>query len=130
MQPTPHDPDRDPVLAGALRDAYGPVPELDFERLRSTIVARAEMPLARVRREQRARPAPRFRAWVPLAAAAGVAGIAFTLAVHPMAERPRHVSEADRQQVEQILDESVPDLSQLVSGQTGGDELLNAAIGS
>ena len=130
MQSTHHDPERDPVLAGALRDAYGPVPEIDFGRLRGSILAQAEMPLARARREQRARPAPRFRAWVPLAAAAGVAGIAFALTVRPVADRPRHVSEADRQQVEQILDESVPDLSQLVSGQTGGDEMLNAAIGS
>ena len=122
--------ERDPGLAGALRDAYGPVPEIDFDRLRAGVMAQAELPLARARRKRRGGFGGRLRSLVPLAAAAGIAGTALALTFHPGRERPDRVSEADRQQVEQILDASVPDLGELVSGQSGGEELLNAAIGS
>jgi hypothetical protein len=132
METFTHDPDRDPALSGALRDAYGPVPAIDFARLRGAVMDQAELPLARARRS---RPAPfggRFRSLVPLAAAAGIAGTALALSFHSPAATHggRGVSQADRQQVEQILNESVPDVSDLVSGQTGSEELLNGAIGS
>ncbi|HEX6746272.1 MAG TPA: hypothetical protein VF092_03075 [Longimicrobium sp.] len=122
--------DRDPGLAGALRGAYGEVPEVDFDRLRGAVMAQAELPLARLRHERRRTLGGRFRALAPLAAAAGIAGAALALTVGSGPTHPREVSAADRQQVEQILDESVPDLGELVSGQSGGEEMLNAAIGS
>ena len=118
---------RDPQLSAALRDAYGEAPEIDFAALRGAVMARAELPLARTRRPQRrpAWPLP-FRALVPLAAAAGVVG-AFALGVHlpGTSDQPR-VSEADRAQVEQILNESMPDVGDMVGG---SDQLLNA-VGS
>jgi len=118
---------RDPALSAALRDTYGEAPEIDFAALRGAVMARAELPLARMRREQRKAPWPmRFRALVPLAAAAGVVG-AFALGVQaPGTSRQPQVSEADRAQVEQILNESMPDVGEMVGG---GDQLLTA-VGS
>ena len=131
METHMRDPERDGELVGALRGAYGPVPEIDFDRLRAGVMAQAELPLARMRRERRGALGGRFRSLVPLAAAAGIAGTALALTFHPgRGDHPRELSAADRQQVEQILNESVPDLGELVSGQSGGEELLNAAIGS
>jgi hypothetical protein len=124
-------PERDPELASALRDAYGTAPEADFDALRGAVMARAELPLARMRREQPRTFGGRFRSLVPLAAAAGIAGTALALTLHPgRTDRPHQVSEADRQQVEQILNESLPSPGELIAGQSGGEELLNAAIGS
>src|SRR4051812_16882473 len=108
--------DRDPQLAAALRDAYGEPPEADWNALRGRISARAELPLARMRHAQPRRWRP-LRALVPLAAAAGIAGTAFTLA-RPH-EKP--LTQADRQQVEQILNATTPALSDLVSD-PGGSE--------
>jgi len=115
--------ERDPVLAAALRDAYGDPPEADWEALRGAVMAEAELPLARMRRAQRSPWAVRFRALVPLAAAAGVVATAFALGVH---EPEPRVTAADRAQVEQILNESLPAPSELV----GSDQFLSAAIGS
>ena len=116
--------ERDPALAAALRDAYGEPPEADWEALRGAVMAKAELPLARMRQARRSSPwAVRFRALVPLAAAAGVVGTVFALGVR---EPEPRVSAADRAQVEQILNESLPDVSELV----GSDQLLSAAIGS
>lgn len=123
MDGTTHGLERDPALAAALRDAYGDPPEVDWEGLRGRITAQAELPLARMRRSGGGWRRP-LRALVPLAAAAGIAGTAFTL-MRP-AENPRELTQADRQQVEQILDASTPALSDMV----GTDELLNAALGS
>jgi len=123
--------ERDPALAAALRDAYGDPPETDWDALRGAMVASAELPLARLRRTQRtSRQSPRqtrLRALVPLAAAAGVVGIAFALGAR---EPEPRITAADRAQVEQILNESIPDVAELVTGQTGSEQLLNAAIGS
>ena len=119
---------RDPALQAALRDAYGDPPEADWDALRGAVMARAELPLARLRRTRRTPWPARFRALVPLAAAAGVVGTAFALGVH-QPQQPR-VTAADRAQVEQILNESLPDVSELVVGQGGSEQLLNAAIGS
>lgn len=115
--------ERDPALEAALRDAYGAPPEPDFGALRGAVMAKAELPLARMRRAQRNPWPARFRALVPLAAAAGVVGTAFALGVHQ--PEPR-VTPADRAQVEQILNESLPAPSELV----GSEQLLSAAIGS
>lgn len=117
--------DRDPRLAAALRDAYGDAPEIDFGGLRARITARAELPLARARRS-RPRGWRPLRALVPLAAAAGIAGTAFAL-TRPH-EQP--LTQADRQQVEQILEATTPALSDLVTPPEGSEELLNAALGS
>ena len=132
METFPHDPGRDAALSAALHDAYGPVPKPDLDRMRGALLAQAELPLARLRREQRAQPARRrFRSLVPFAAAAGVAGLALALGVHPpAAPRDREVSAADRAQVEQILDESLPSPGEMLAGQGAGDDLLSAAIGS
>ena len=117
--------DRDPRLGAALADAYGPAPEIDFAALRGRVTAQAELPLARLRKTQPRAWRP-LRALVPLAAAAGIAGTAFTLT------RPeqRPLTQADRQQVEQILNATTPELSDLVAGQNGTEDLLNAALGS
>ena len=129
MESWTHDDDlgRDPGLAAALRDAYGDPPEADWNALHGAVMARAELPLARLRRPQKSPWQARLRALVPLAAAAGVVGTAFALGVH---EPEPRVTAADRAQVEQILNESIPDVGDLVTGQTGSEQLLNAAIGS
>src|SRR5689334_4534479 len=117
--------DRDPQLAAALRDAYGDPPEIDFTALRARVTAQAELPLARMRRSQPRGWRP-LRALVPLAAAAGIAGTAFALT------RPHEhtLTQADRQQVEQILEATTPALSDLVAPPEGSEDLLNAALGS
>ena len=65
---------RDPEIAAALRmiEAEPPLAEVDWDALRSTIVARAELPLAQ-RRTRSARLARWTRPLVPLAAAASIA---------------------------------------------------------
>lgn len=129
MEPIVHEPERDPQLAALLREAAGEVPEIDWERLRGEIVAGAELPLARMRKTPRRWP-PAFRSLVPLAAAAGIAGAALALGAHtPRAPDTRPVTDQDRAQVEQILNESMPDL-QAVTGEAANEQLLNAAIGS
>ncbi|HYH78254.1 MAG TPA: hypothetical protein VEX86_00605 [Longimicrobium sp.] len=118
-------PERDPQLAAALRTAYGDPPEIDWTALRGRVAAQAELPLARRRHAQPRRWRP-LRALVPLAAAAGIAGAAFAL-TRP-AEPP--LTQADRQQVEQILNATTPALSDLVTAPGGSEELLSAALGS
>jgi len=124
--------DRDPQLAGALRDSYGDPPEIDWNALRGRVAAQAELPLARLRHAQPQAVPPQtqarrwrpLRALVPLAAAAGIAGTAFTL-TRPQ-EKP--LTQADRQQVEQILDATTPALADMVD--PGGEAALSAALGS
>ena len=90
MSETSRDPLRDPALGRALREAEGepPFDQVDWEGLRARIAASAELPLARLRHEDAAPPAPavhapaaaprlRFRRpLVPIAAAAGIAAAA------------------------------------------------------
>jgi hypothetical protein len=132
MEPTDltRDPERDPALASALRDAYGPVPEIDFAALRGAIVAQAELPLARARKARRSPWSGRFRAFAPLAAAAGIAGTVLALHLAPGQDHARTPTASERQQVDQVLNEAMPDLHELVAGQGGGDQLLNVAVGS
>ena len=120
----------DPELTAALRGAYGEAPEVDLDALRGAVMARAELPLARMRRARRNPWPARFRALVPLAAAAGVVGTAFALGVHAPAPRDPQPTAADRAQVEQILDASLPDVGELVVGQMSNEQLLSAAVGS
>ncbi|HET7229331.1 MAG TPA: hypothetical protein VFJ16_04980 [Longimicrobium sp.] len=117
--------ERDPRLAAALRDTYGDAPEIDFAALRARVTAQAELPLARMRKTQPRGWRP-LRALVPLAAAAGIVGA--TLVLTRPQEKP--LTQADHQQVEQILEATTPALSDLVAPQGGSDELLNAALGS
>lgn len=120
---------RDPALGAALRDSYGDPPEIDFAALQGAVMARAELPLARMRRAKRSPWQSRFRAFVPLAAAAGVVGTAFALGVTtPGGEPP--LTAAEQAQVEQILDASLPDVGELVVGQMSNEQLLDAAAGS
>ena len=70
------DPERDPLIAAAIRWADGEVPmdDVDWAAMRTNIRNRAEMPLAR-RRAHHA-TAPRWlRPLVPLAVAAGLGGV-------------------------------------------------------
>ena len=120
----------DPELAAALRGAYGDVPQADLDALRGAVMARAELPLARMRRARSNPWRARFRAIVPLAAAAGVVGTAFALGVHAPGPRDPKLTDADRQQVEQILNASMPDVGELVVGQMSNEQLLSAAAGS
>lgn len=113
---------RDPALAAALR-AADDAPEVDWEALRTRITAAAELPLAR--RRQPRRPSPRLRALVPLAAAAGVAGLA--LAVLPDREPPP-ISPQERVEIQAALQESLPEqVGLLLSGEAAEAALLESA---
>jgi hypothetical protein len=115
---------RDPTLASALHDAVkAPAPEVDWEALRARISADARMPLAR--RRQSRRTAVRLRALLPLAAAAGVAGLA--LATLPD-RRPPAVTPQERTEIQAALRESLPDqVALLISGEAAEAALLQSA---
>ncbi len=122
------DPERDAALSAALRGAMGDVPEPDWDRLRSSVAARAELPLARRRRETRSRPWTRARSLLPLAAAAGIAGLALSLTLRPADPPP--LTEADRRMVEQIVDAQLPDVDPLLSGEAAREALIEAMVDS
>lgn len=122
------DPERDAALSAALRGAMGDVPEPDWDRLRSSVAARAELPLARRRREARPRPWTRARSLLPLAAAAGIAGLALSLTLRPADPPP--LTEADRRMVEQIVDAQLPDVDPLLSGEAAREALIEAMVDS
>jgi hypothetical protein len=116
---------RDPELAALLRGAAPepPVDDVDWERLRGAVSARAELPLARLRRD-----APRPRRWLPLSAAAAIAAVALGLSLRPAPE-PLPVEE--RRLVEAIVAESLPaNVDQMISGAAAEGALLEAAVGS
>ncbi len=83
IEETPHGPAPDPRLASALRSLgeEPPLESVDWEALRVSVAARAELPLSRLRKRAGAEPFPaRGRAaarvprpLAPLAAAAGIA---------------------------------------------------------
>jgi hypothetical protein len=115
---------RDPALAAALHDAAGaPAPGVDWDALRARISADAQMPLAR--RRQSRRTAVRLRALLPLAAAAGVAGLA--LATIPD-RTPPAVTPQERTEIQAALRESLPDqVALLISGEAAEAALLQSA---
>jgi hypothetical protein len=116
---------RDPELAALLRGAAPepPVDDVDWERLRGAVSARAELPLARLRRD-----APRPRRWLPLSAAAAIAAVALGVSLRPAPE-PLPVEE--RRLVEAIVAESLPaNVDQMISGAAAEGALLEAAVGS
>ncbi|HEY0025681.1 MAG TPA: hypothetical protein VGB24_22530 [Longimicrobium sp.] len=115
---------RDPALAAALHDAAGaPAPKVDWEALRARISAEARVPLAR--RRQSRRTSVRLRALLPLAAAAGIAGLA--LATVPE-RRPAAVTPQERSEIQAALRESLPDqVALLISGEAAEAALLESA---
>ena len=129
---------RDPELAAALRmiESEPPVAQVDWEALRSSIVARAELPLAQ-RRTRSARLHRWARPLVPLAAAASIALAAWVNGAigpspvsNPIADgngefvapavTPEDVFQADVSEQEFRL---------LVSGRANTDALLLMAAG-
>lgn len=120
---------RDPELAALLRTAAPepPVDDVDWERLRGAVSARAELPLARLRRDT---PPRRTRRWLPLGAAAGIAAAVFAVALRP-APAPEPLPVEERRLVEAIVAESLPaNVDQMISGDAAEGALLAAAVGS
>jgi hypothetical protein len=115
---------RDPALAAALHDAAGaPAPEVDWEALCARISADARMPLARLRQPRRT--AVRLRALLPLAAVAGVAGLALSTIPD---RRPPAVTPQERTEIQAALRESLPDqVALLISGEAAEAALLESA---
>ena len=123
------DPARDPELGLALRGALGEVPDdVDWDGLRGSITAQAELPLARLRRAPRTGGRWRMRSFVPLAAAAGIAGAALALTLSP--GDPAPLSAEDRQMVEQVVDASLSEADPLLTGEAATEALLEGAVGS
>ncbi len=120
---------RDPALAALLREAAPgpPMDDVDWDRLRGAVSARAELPLARLRRGA----PPRWtRRWLPLGAAAGIAAAAFGVALRPAAS-PAPLPVEERRLVEAIVAESLPaNIDQMISGDAAEGALLEAATGS
>jgi hypothetical protein len=112
---------RDPVLGAALRDLQGDTPEMDWDALRARVSASAELPLARRRRSRSL--SRTLRAVLPLAAAAGIAAVAFTA----LPGREPRLSQADQAVVEEILDLSVPgEVGALMTSEAADAALLEA----
>jgi len=129
---------RDPEIAAALRmiEAEPPLAEVDWEALRSTIVARAELPLAQ-RRTRSARRARWTRPLVPLAAAASIAlavwvnGLGRTdPATAPIAADAESELLAPTVTPEDVFqaDLTKQEFRHLVSGRANADALLLVAI--
>jgi hypothetical protein len=126
---------RDPRLADALRELDPPpAAEVDWDRLRASTAARAELPLARRRGAARRRATARWAA--ALAPVAAAAALAFALlpggARRPAADAVALDSgAAPRPRVEEVVDASYPagDVERLISGRADADALLLAALG-
>ncbi|HEX8359707.1 MAG TPA: hypothetical protein VF613_06365 [Longimicrobium sp.] len=120
---------RDPALAALLREAAPepPLDDVDWERLRGAVSARAELPLARLRRDA----APRWtRRWLPLGAAASIAAAAFAVALRTSPD-PAPLPVEERRLVEAIVAESLPaNVDQMISGDAAEGALMEAAVGS
>jgi len=118
---------RDPRLGDLLRGEAGEAPpgEVDWEALRGRISAGAELPLAR-RRRTGALMRP-LRVLLPLAAAAGITG----LALGRGGTRPTPLSPQDQAVVEAILEESLPEqVGQLISGEAADRAMLEEISGT
>ena len=118
---------RDSRLGDLLRGEAGAAPlgEVDWEALRGRIAAGAELPLARRRRSPAlARP---LRVLLPLAAAAGITGVA----LGGPGTRPTPLSPQDQAVVEAILEESLPDqVGQLITGEAADHAMLEEISGT
>jgi ferric-dicitrate binding protein FerR (iron transport regulator) len=140
---------RDPRLAAALREAEGepPLHEVDWEGMRQSVNARAELALARLRAASAPpapdrKPAPHRRAmqWlVPLAAAAGVGGL--LLARLPTSGPEHQVGHgptvtqpapaAGDASVDAILAASLPEhVDRAIDGRDDEDALVSGALGT
>jgi hypothetical protein len=111
--------ERDPLLA-ALRDE--PRAEPDWDLLRGRVAAAAELPLARRRAALGGTGSRRLRALLPLAAAAGIAGLAWTA----LDRRPAPLTPAERSEIDAAVAEGLPDqVRLLLSGEAAEAALLD-----
>jgi hypothetical protein len=128
----------DPARDARLREALGsldplPAAEVDWNRLRTSVAARAELPLARRRRGQRER-LRWMRPVVPAAAAAGLALVVATQMFQP-GSNPALVAGNDvpadfHPVVEQVLGTEISEFElDLLFGQVDADQLAVAAVG-
>lgn len=116
--------ERDPELADLLHEAVPTPPAADWGALQRRITASAALPLARARR--RAAFVRSLRTWVPLAAAAGLAGAYLALTPGRAAPRPEEQVMIDR-----MVDASLPEaVDQLISGEAARGALLEVVGGS
>ncbi|MET0399778.1 MAG: hypothetical protein ABW277_23525 [Longimicrobiaceae bacterium] len=128
---------RDPRLADALREVDPPPADaVDWNRLRASVAARAELPLAARRAAMRRRAAGRWAAaLVPAAAAAAIAFATLPGGVRFSGGRADAVAMdsggAHRVRVDEVVEASYPagDVERLISGRADADALLLAAVG-
>ena len=126
---------RDPEIAAALRmiEAEPPLAEVDWEALRSTIVARAELPLAQPRTRS-ARLARWTRPLVPLAAAASIALAVWVNGLgapeSPIADSTPEAATPVAGSLEDVFeaDVSEQELRHMVSGRANAGDYLMVAI--
>ena len=123
---------RDPEIAAALRmvERDPPLDEIEWDALRSSIVARAELPLAR-RRTRSARLSRWTRPLVPLAAAASIALAAWIGgAVGPVPSSAPVAEVAPAVTPEDVFQADVTEqeFRLLVSGRANTDALLELAL--
>jgi hypothetical protein len=128
---------RDPRLADALRELDPPpAGGVDWQRLRASTAARAELPLARRRGAARRRAAARWAAALAPVAAAAALAFALLPGARPSGGRAADAVALDsgaapRPRVEEVVDASYPagDVERLISGRADADALLLAAVG-
>jgi hypothetical protein len=126
--------DRDPAPDPQLKQLLGslgepPMSEVDWDRLRGSIRARAELPLARRRRAHRVRPW--LRAALPTAAAAGLALAVATNLFGPGTPPNGWVAgdDAFHPVIEEVLGASLSEFEvDLLFGQVSADMLAVAAV--
>jgi hypothetical protein len=128
---------RDPEIAAALRmiESEPPVAEVDWNALRSAIVARAELPLAQ-RRTRSARLGRWTRPLVPLAAAASIALAAWVNGIIGPGTLSTPIADGDPELVAPAVtpedvfqaDVTEQEFRLLVSGRADADALLRVAI--
>jgi hypothetical protein len=127
--------ERDPYLAACLRAAEGdaPMDEVDWDALRGSIQARAELPLARLR--SRPRAARWRRPLVSLAAAAAIAAVALVGGLNRGPSSPAApvqtstVAVTPGVSIEEAMraDLSDQEFGLVASGRTNADALLQIA---
>jgi hypothetical protein len=128
---------RDPRLADALRELDPPpAAGVDWDRLRASTAARAELPLARRRGAARRRATARWAAALaPVGAAAALAFALLPGGARPVGARAAGAAMdsggAPGVRVEEVVEASYPagDVERLISGRADADALLLAAVG-